>query len=116
MAKIWPPSIDRGILQSGFAQQAVDHTIRSKMEAGIDKLRSRYTSPILNSNISMIVDVTQYTALETFYNTTLEKGKESFNYTDPFDNTEYEYRMIGPPAYSVFNGLHYVASMVWERI
>ena len=114
MAETWP--LTKEILDAGFSQQAKDTTIRTKMEAGTDKLRRRYTTPIVVSNVSMLITFAEYTTLETFYNTTLQGGVLSFNYTDPVDTTEYEYRLMGPPKYSSTGGLRYLVSMVWERI
>lgn len=116
MAESWPTALPSEILTDGFNQQASPNTIRTKMEAGLDKLRRRYTTPIVNSSVSMIVTFAQYTTLETFYNTTLQGGVLSFNFTDPADSTEYEYRFIEPPSYSPHNVYNYVASMQWERI
>ena len=110
----WP--LSREILQSGFNQQADDAVIRTKVEAGADKLRSRYTTPIVKSGVSMAITYAERATLETFYNTTLQRGICSFNYTDPIDTTSYEYRMVGTPKYSSAGGLRLLVSMVWERI
>ena len=115
-AETWPASLPTDILTDGFNQQAIPVVIRTKMEAGIDKIRRRYTSEIVNSSVSMVITFAQYTTLESFFNVTLQGGVLSFNFTDPADNTEYEYRFLEPPSYSTHNVYNYVASMQWERI
>ena len=116
MSETWPATIPEEVLVDGFMQQAVPATIRTKMEAGIDKLRRRYTTPILNLNVAMFLTFTQYETLETFYNTTLQGGVLSFDFTDPATATTKEYRFISPPSYTPSGGVHYLASMQWERI
>ena len=93
-AQVWPGTLPTDILPDGFNQQAVSVAIRTKMEAGLDKIRKRYTSPIVNSSVSMVVTFAEYTTLETFFNTTLQGGVLSFNFTDPADETEFEYRFL----------------------
>lgn len=119
MAETWP--LPYQILQSGFNQQATDNRIRSKVEAGVDKLRKRYTTPIKNINASMHLTYAQYDTLETFFNTTLQGGVLTFNYPDPTHQgdvtpTMYEYRFLSTPTYSAAGGTHYVVTMNWERI
>lgn len=114
MAEAWP--LSREILQSGFGQQADDAVLRTRMEAGVDKLRSRYTTPIVKSNVSMLITLAERNTLETFYNTTLQRGVLSFDYTDPIDSTSYEYRFVGTPKYSSGGGLRLLVNMTWERI
>jgi len=116
LSETWPDTIDEKVLQSGFQQKAVPNTIRSKMEAGLDKIRRRYTTPILNLSVSMFLDFTQYETLETFYNTTLQGGVLSFTFPDPATDDDHEYRFLTPPSYSAAGGLHYMCTMQWERL
>ena len=112
----WPSNVNTNLLQDGFTQQAKDNRIRSSVEAGIDKLRRRYTTPIVNSSYQLILTYTEYEYLETFYNTTLQGGVSSFNFTDPATFITHEYRFLSPPSYSAFGGLSYIVTMQWERL
>ena len=116
MATAWPSSLPDEILTDGFSQQAKPNNIRTKMEAGLDKVRRRYTSNIVDSTVSMVMTFVQYEALEVYYNTTLQGGTLSFNFTDPADDTEYEYQFLDTPSYSSFNSYNYLVQMQWERI
>ena len=116
MAETWPVAVNTDIITNGFSQKARENTIRSKVEAGLDKLRNRYTTPIVDSSVNLVVTFAEYTALEAFYNTTLQGGVLTFNFTDPADSTEYEYRFLETIGYSPFNTFNYLASMKWERV
>ena len=116
MATAWPSSLPTCILQDGFGQQARPNNIRTKMEAGLDKIRRRYTTPIVDSTPAMVLSFTQYEAMEVFYNTTLQGGTLSFNFTDPADDTQYEYQFLSPPSYTSYGPLNYLVQMQWERI
>jgi len=119
MAETWPLPYE--VLQNGFSQNASDNTIRTKMEAGLDKIRKRYTSQIRNLNVQMQITHAQYITLETFYNTTLQFGVNRFNYPDPIyqkddDPDMYEHRFLSTPTYTPLGGLYYIVSMEWERL
>ena len=116
MSETWPASLPTDIITDGFNQQAKPTAIRTQMEAGLDKIRRRYTTEIINSSVSMVITFAQYSTLETFFNTTLKGGVLSFNFTDPADSTEYEYRFLEPPSYSSYNVYNYLVAMQWERI
>ena len=116
MSETWPSSLPTDILTDGFSQKARPNSIRTQMEAGLDKVRRRYTSEIVDSAVSMVMTFTQYSALEVFYNTTLQGGTLSFNFTDPADDTEYEYQFLDTPGYSSFDSYNYLVNMQWERI
>ena len=119
MAQTWPLPYE--VLQNGFSQKASENTIRTKMEAGLDKIRKRYTSQIINLSVQMQITHSQYESLEDFYNITLQSGTDSFNYPDPiYQNLEnpamYEHRFLSTPTYTPLGGLYYLVNMQWERI
>jgi len=115
MAETWPPALPQCLQDDGFSQSAQPNTIRTKIEAGIDKLRRRYTSPIVSVKGNMIMSFAQYSELESFYNVTLQGGIQRFNFNDPATGTPYEYRFVSPPTYVGFGPIHYAVSLDWER-
>lgn len=112
----WPATINEKVLQDGFSQTQRPNTIRTTIDAGIDKLRRRYTTPIRNVRVAMYLTFAQYSTLETFYNTTLQGGVLSFEFPDPATDVDHEYRFLSPPTYVAAGGLHYQVSMEWERL
>lgn len=116
MSETWPATIDQNILQDGFRQQAKDIVIRTTMEAGLDKLRRRYTTAIINITPQMILDYTQQATLEDFYNITLQGGVLTFNFDDPVSGTTKEYRFLSPPIYTPYGGLYFIVTMEWECV
>lgn len=112
----WPAALPSDILSSGFKQQAKSNTIRSTVEAGLDKIRRRYTTPIVDSTVTMVMTFAQHDTLETFFNTTLQGGVLSFGFTDPITSTLSEYRFLIEPSYSSVGCSKLLVSMQWERI
>lgn len=118
MAVDWALSgLNEDVLQNGFTQKARPNIIRSTMDAGIDKIRPRYRTPVIEMKFNMWITHAQYISLESFYNTDLEGGVNRFEFKDPANPTEmYEYRFLEPPSYSALGGLYYTVSFSWERL
>jgi len=115
----WPNKtfLPQYLLQNGFSQKAKSNIIRTKIPAGLDKVRRRYTTPIIILNGSIQITHAQYLTLENFYNVTLKGGIERFNYIDPADPTStYEYRFVGEINYTQLGGINRIASFQWERL
>jgi len=115
----WPSEafLPQDILQNGFSQKQNPNAIRTNIEAGVDKLRRRYTTPIIIVKGSMWITHAQYIIFEDFYNNTLHGGVDRFDYKDPAVPTDtYEYRFVSPPSYSALGGLYYTVSFEWERL
>ena len=112
----WPNTLRNTLEVASFAQTAKPNTIRTNIEAGVDKVRRRYTTPILQVNGSMIVTHDQYVRMEYFYNTELQGGVNRFIFKDPATDILYEYRMISPPKYTSIGGPYYRVSLEMERL
>lgn len=114
MAETWPLGTELNV--SGFGQKQQANTIRTTMEAGVDKLRRRYSSPIRNVSGSLILSFDDYETLEDFYNVTLAGGVLSFNFPDQATGVLYEHRFLETPSYTAYGPLHYQVTLKFERI
>lgn len=112
----WPATLRDTLEAAGFSQSARPNSIRTNIEAGLDKVRRRYTSPTILVNGSMILTHAQYVTMEYFYNTDLQGGVNRFKFKDPATDIIYEYRMISPPKYNSIGGPYYRVSLEMERL
>jgi len=112
----WPASITEDVQINGFSQKARENTIRSSVEAGVDKIRRRYTTPIVEIKFNRWFTFEQYETIENFYNITTAGGVFPFTFPDPATNEVYVYRFLTSPSYSALGGLHYQVSFSFERL
>ncbi|MCL2272407.1 MAG: hypothetical protein FWC19_06365 [Treponema sp.] len=93
MASIyWPESLPADFLAEGLSIQPQSNVIRTKMDAGPQKARRRYTARTVNFSGKQRFDNVELTIFKRFYNTVLADGVLRFNYKDPLTNQLAEFR------------------------
>lgn len=110
----WPSTLQQRLNVRDFAISTEDTTIRTAMQTGYPKVRSRYTDAVDNVNCSINLDITQYNTLQSFYKTTLGNGVLPFDFLHPITQTMTKVRFVGPPKYTPLGGRVFVAQMTWE--
>ena len=116
MAQVFPGTLQDKVNEAGFSHAFGDTTIRSGVGVGTDKVRPRYTKGIDKFNVTITLDLDDYTTLETFYKTTLAGGSLTFNYDHPFTGVETEFIFTVPPSMAPIGGRYVRVSMMWEEM
>jgi len=103
----WPEELPSGLLEAGFTKQPQNNVIRTKMDAGPQKARRRYTARTVKYMGKQIFDAVELAVFEQFFQTVLADGVLRFNFTDPQKLDVAEFRFA-----ETYNG----ASMdgLWE--
>lgn len=113
---IWPADLQQTLnvedFQVGFGETAV----RSDMDVGPAKVRSRFTDAVDPWNASIILDYTEYNSLLVFYKTTLNNGSLPFGFTNPFTNSQGIFRFVAAPRIVPIGGRKYRVSLSWELL
>lgn len=94
----WPAGIPWEFLTDGASGAFGDNTLRSSMDVGPPKLRRRSTAAPDRFVGDILVTLTQYGTLETFYKTTLGYGALPFDGTHPITGAAAEMQFMAPPA------------------
>ena len=68
---------------NGLSAKSNTSVVRTKMDAGPDKIRRRYTASTKTFKGKMMLDASQRLELEIFYKTVLADGVFRFNFLDP---------------------------------
>jgi len=110
----WPSGLQQKLNVNDFALSGEDTTIRTNMQYGPAKVRSRYTDAIDNVSCSINIDITEYNTLESFYKTTLGNGVLPFDFLHPITQTVTAVRFVGPPKYAPLGGRVFRVQMTWE--
>lgn len=99
----WPSTLK--ILKDNFSESPPDRVIRSSMEIGPAKIRRRSSSAIRPVQFKMMLNDTQLTAFETFYEA---NDALSFDFTHPRTSVVWKARFVEVPSVSVKETLYSV--------
>jgi len=95
---IWPVTLPQMRSWQGYTRKIQDTRIRTPMDAGPPKLRSKYTANLVEHEMQMdFFTKAQWVLLEAFYVTTLLQGTQPFEWTDPISGATVNFRFKAPP-------------------
>lgn len=100
----WPATLPQYPTLDGFSEQAVDITLRSPMDAGPPKVRPLYTAAPVDFSLTLVITVAQRATLETFYETTVGFGTDTFDWVHPVTLAAATMQFISRPGYSALGG------------
>ncbi|HET6805328.1 MAG TPA: hypothetical protein VFH59_07815 [Frateuria sp.] len=93
----WPASLPPPQANSGAAYQPASNVVRSNMDAGVAKVRRRFTAVVTPFNCSLKLTQAQYETLIDFYENTLQDALP-FDWTDFRTGQAASYRFIQRPS------------------
>ncbi len=110
----YPSGLQQKLNADNFSVVLGNTTVRSGMDVGPDKVRSRFTDGVDVYTVSIWMDIGDYSTLTTFYKATLGNGAKTFGFPNPLTNTTDEFRFLGPPEITPLGGREFVVTMKWE--
>ena len=99
-----------------YSETPPDTLIRTKMDAGIAKVRRRFSAGSRMIKYSMVLTPAQLDALDTFVVTTTNGGADEFDYTHPRTGAAVKARFMSMPSYQDIDGRNHRASVEIEII
>ena len=112
----WPAQLQDKANVASFSAEFGDTTVRSDMDVGPAKIRSRYTDAVDMYTISIDLDFDEYSYLEDFYKTTLGNGVLTFGFVNPLTEVLEEFRFMAPPNITPMGGRIFKVNMKWVRL
>lgn len=97
----WPLTLPQSPLLEGYRETPHDSTIRSPMDVGPSKFRRRSTVEGADIATAFVLTSSQVADLDTFYDSTLSRGVDAFDWTDPRLGTSESYRFTARPSYAL---------------
>ena len=100
----WPGTLPQTLLYD-LVEKRQPGKVRSSMDTGPAKQRARFTASVKEYTGALILNQSQLATFNTFYETTIGMGTDSFTWVDPFTdvginlrfgNGEPEVQMIKP--------------------
>ncbi len=110
----WPAALQQLLNVDSFSYTFGNTLIRSDMDVGPAKVRSRYTDAVDTVSCSIDLDMDEYATLEQFYKVTLSNGSRTFSFIHPLTQEEIEARFAQPPSMSPLGGRYFKVAMAWE--
>ena len=89
--------------------------IRTPMETGPPKVRRRFTSPIREFDVGMVMRHDQFADLRDFYDISCAQGVVKHYFRHPYLNLVQEFRFMAPPELASSGPLAVVVAMKWEQ-
>lgn len=114
MADPWPATLPQGLMPAGYSEQLQEGTLRSTMDAGPAKLRSRFTALVNNIQGQIEVTAAQKATLDTLYITTLKRGTLPFTWVDPVSRAAVDFRFVKAPKYGARGPINFPVTLVLE--
>lgn len=115
MAETWPSELQVLLNQDSFGLNFGDSTIRSDMDVGPAKVRRRITRAVDTLSCTITTKtVSEFSAFEYFYKTTLNGGVNQFTFNHPVTGVETDFRMCKTPSFRPLGGNVFQISMEWE--
>lgn len=113
---VWPVSLQQRLNVASFEYRLGKTTLRTDMDAGPAKVRSRFTDAVDVYTCSVLLDYDEIATFKTFYKTTLNNGTEQFLFDDPLTATETAFRFADDPVIRPLGGRTFQLNMIWERM
>lgn len=112
----WPGSLQQHLNSSNFQVALGDTVVRTDMDVGPAKVRSRFTHGVDQYTTSILLTLSQWTTLRDFFKVTLANGSLPFTFTDPMTSTTEIFRFATPPVARPLGGLVFEITMSWEKL
>lgn len=117
MAVIDYPTSDLPLpLQGAFGEDNLETKVQDKGEVGAARRRNRFTRSLGRWKFTLQATEAQKAALYEFYEKTLVRGVEEFNWTHPTTSVTYEVVMTGRPKVNHFTAGFWKAEIELEEI
>lgn len=112
----WPAELQQKLLVENFEYRPGKTTLRTDMDIGPAKVRSRFTDAVDVYTCAVYLDFDEVAIFKTFYKTTLNNGVNQFEFEDPFTEEVTAFRFAEDPIIRPLGGRTFQLSMVWERM
>jgi hypothetical protein len=112
----WPSNIDPRPEVDSYSREPMNSRLETSVDAGLPKVRNRYTAVPTNVTETFILDRTEYLAFMTWYEDTTKYGSLPFNKLDPVKEVQavYKFRRGSVPTVTALGGLTYMLSLNLE--
>lgn len=114
---VWPSTIQNFLSRDSFKYDFGETSIETEMDYGLKKKRRRFTKRVDELSCSIWLKTpTEYNTFNSFYDTTLNGGVDTFQFTNPISGNLEEFRFKDTPKLTYIGGDTYKVDMNWIKI
>lgn len=112
----WPATIDPRPQVESYNREPMNSRLESSVDAGLPKVRNRYTAVPTQVTESFILDKDEYLTFMNWYENTTKYGSLPFNKLDPVKEVDavYKFRRGSVPSVTALGGLTYMLTLNLE--
>jgi len=111
----WPVGLPQVFRSDAYSESLTANVLRTQMDAGPVKARRRFSAVNESIRGTMLMTRTQWTALRTFYYTTLGSALP-FSWTHPSTYAATNFRFVSPPAMVPAGGVYVIVTLDLETV
>lgn len=117
MASAWPSTLPQTPVMDGVTYTPWQNAVRTEMDAGVPKMRRRFTAVGDDCRLAVLVDRTQADTLQAFYDVTLKTVLPfTWKHFRKAGFPACDYRFKSPPTYAPAGGNLWRAELDLERL
>lgn len=90
--------------------------IRSPVDSGPQKIRRRYTKPIVGILGSLVCTGAELDQLWNFFDVTLQGGVKEFILDNPITGINHNFRFLQPPRVTAYTDVNYNVEVILEQL
>lgn len=93
---VWPTSLPQYVLEQGYQESLPDNNLESSVDAGLAKIRPRFTAQFQRFVVTVQMDQAQSATFRDFFNNTLSTGSQPFDWVHPNTRAACTFRFRKP--------------------
>ena len=113
---VWPSALPRHVGISSYQERFAETALRTPMEAGIAKLRRRYTAAPRQFDMSIRMSAEQVSLLCDFFEDTCAGGTLAFDWLHPRTTAPATFRFIDAPRVSASSPISFLVALKLEEM
>jgi hypothetical protein len=102
---VWPPSLPQSPLLDGYKEKPPKLFARAEMDAGVPKMRRRFTNAVRPVEVTFYMTQAQVETLDAFYLSTIQGGAVAFDWRHPRTGITKAWRFVAEPEYEPASGV-----------
>jgi hypothetical protein len=112
----WPLSLPQHVGISSYQERFAETSLRTPMEAGVAKVRRRYTAAPRQFDMSIRMTAEQVSLLRDFYEETCAGGTLAFDWVHPRNLQPATFRFLDTPRVSASSPISFLVALKLEEM
>lgn len=113
---VWPKNVPACFSWTNYVEEKQPVTVRSPVDSGPQKMRRRYTRPLVGIMSTIVCTKQELADLGMFFDVTLQGGTQHFQMNHQITGFPEMFRFLQPPRFTAMKADTFSVEIVLERI